>query len=638
MAVGRPFAALSVLAVLAGAEPAFAQSVDTEIRGVDGELRANVETVLSLKQAESLRRVSVWRLRRMATEASDEIARALEPFGYYTPVSTVRLVEPEGAGQPWRAEVDIEPGEPVRVSDVSLSISEPARGLKAFREWLDDWPLRQGDVLRHPPYEQALTRLEDLADVHGFFEASFAERVIRVDPALYEAAIGVDYDAGPRYRFGEIDPGDTGFDDELMDALTILEPGAPYSTGELDDQREVLVRSGYFDQVVIARKRDRENDRVDIEYRLQRREPNTYRALAGFGTDTGPRVQLGWTRHYLSSRGDRLDTRFGAQQTDSEFVFRTEYQYPFGGRPGNFLTGEALFKREQERFRFEDASRIEPVFDSFSGGRNQVQFSAGRLRERYLFDDFEPLVERLFVTFLNEQFDAFSESDLNAEQTALLDANPGLRPFLDTDTNTIALGGDWTLFRIDGDGFAEHGVFARARVLGSLDSLGSDTSFLQGYVTGRWHWHFLPKHKLLLRGELGYTEAETTTFDLSIPGDPRRLELDITELPELFRFKAGGDRSVRGYGYEELSTNRNGANHTVVGSVEYEYNVFSDFSVAAFYDVGNAFNDFADPELKRGAGLGIRWYTLIGPVQLDLARALDDESFRIHFTIGTKLL
>jgi translocation and assembly module TamA len=349
-------------------------------------------------------------------------------------------------------------------------------------------------------------------------------------------------------------------------------------------------------------------------------------------------VQLGWTRHYLSSSGDRLDTRFGAQQTDSEFVFRTEYQYPFGGRPGNFLTGEALFKREQERFRFEDASRIEPVFDSFSGARNQVQFSAGRLRERYLFDDFEPLVERLFVTFLNEQFDAFSESDLNVEQTALLDANPGLRPFLDTDTNTIALGGDWTLFRIDGDGFAEHGLFARARVLGSLDSLGSDTSFLQGYVTGRWHWHFLPKHKLLLRGELGYTEAETTTFDLSIPGDPRRLELDITELPELFRFKAGGDRSVRGYGYEELSTNRNGANHTVVGSVEYEYNVFGDFSVAAFYDVGNAFNDFADPELKRGAGLGIRWYTLIGPVQLDLARALDDDSFRIHFTIGTKLL
>ncbi|MCA1780334.1 MAG: BamA/TamA family outer membrane protein [Xanthomonadaceae bacterium] len=175
-------------------------------------------------------------------------------------------------------------------------------------------------------------------------------------------------------------------------------------------------------------------------------------------------------------------------------------------------------------------------------------------------------------------------------------------------------------------------------MLAASESLGSDTSFVQGYLSGRWHWLFMPRHKLLVRGELGYTEADTEQFDLSIAGDPRQLDLDITELPELFRFKAGGDRSVRGYGFEALSTNRNGANHTMVGSAEYEYNFAGDFSAAAFYDIGNAFNDFSNPELKSGAGLGLRWYTLIGPVQLDVARALDDDSFRIHFTIGTKLL
>jgi len=106
----------------------------------------------------------------------------------------------------------------------------------------------------------------------------------------------------------------------------------------------------------------------------------------------------------------------------------------------------------------------------------------------------------------------------------------------------------------------------------------------------------------------------------------------------LFRFKTGGDRTVRGYGFEELSTNRNGANHILVGSVEYEYRVFGDFSVAAFYDVGNAFNDFANVKLKRGVGGGLRWYSIIGPVQLDLAKPLDDDGIRIHFTIGTKLL
>ncbi|MEX0915540.1 MAG: BamA/TamA family outer membrane protein, partial [Wenzhouxiangellaceae bacterium] len=251
---------------------------------------------------------------------------------------------------------------------------------------------------------------------------------------------------------------------------------------------------------------------------------------------------------------------------------------------------------------------------------------------------FEPLRERLFVTFLNERFDAFSRDSLSGEQDLLLQNNPDLRPLLDTDTNTVAVGGEWTLQQLTGEGFGVEGLFARARVLGSVEQLGSDTSFLQGYLNSRWHWRFLPRHKLLVRGELGYTAANTETLDLSIPGDPRELRLDITELPELFRFKAGGDRSVRGYGYETLSTNRNGANHTLIGSIEYEYNFVGDFSAAAFFDIGNAFNDFTEPELKRGAGLGLRWYTLIGPVQLDLARALDDDSFRIHFTIGTKLL
>jgi len=627
------------LALLLAPAALAAQPVVTEISGIDGEMRANVEATLSLKQAQSLDQVSVWRLRQMATDAREEVRQALEPFGFYAANVSVRLEEPEGDDEPWRARVQIDPGEPVIVGAVDLSISEQASALEAFEAWRGRWPLPERSILRHRPWGQALSELEQIAESHGFFDAVFARRVIRVDPERGEAELDVDYAAGNRYVIGEIDYGDSGFNEDLMRAQTVLERGSPYLSSEIDRQRQVLVRTGYFEQVIVKQNRDSESGKVDLTYDLERRPPNTYRVLAGFGTDTGARLQLGWTRHYLSDRGDRLDTRFGAQQTDSEFVLRSNYQHPFGKQPGNFLTGEVLLKRERDRFRFEDLDRIEPVFDPFSGNRNQAQLTAGRLRERPLLErPFEPLRERLFVTFLNEQFDAFSQSSLSDEQIALLRANPGLRPFLDTDTNTVALGGEWTLFRLIGEGFATEGLYAQARVLGSVESLGSDTSFLQGYFNGRWHWRFLPRHKLLVRGELGYTAADTTTLNLRIPGDSRRLELDITELPELFRFKAGGDRSVRGYGYEALSTNRNGANHTLIGSAEYEWNFAGDFAAAAFYDIGNAFNDFAEPNLKRGAGVGLRWYTLIGPVQLDLARALDDDSFRIHFTIGTKLL
>jgi len=627
------------LALMLAPAALVAQPVVTEISGIDGEMRANVAASMSLKQAEDLEQVSVWRLRQMASDAREEVRQALEPFGFYSANVSVRLEEPDDDGAPWRARVQIEPGEPVMVGSVDLSLSEAADRLEAFEAWLERWPLPAGSVLRHRPYGEALSELEQIAESHGFFDADFATRVIRVDPDRNEAGIEVDYAAGKRYVIGEIGYGDSGFNEDLMRAQTVVEPGSAYLSAELDRQREVLVRTGYFDQVVVEQRRDAEEKEVDLVYNLKKRPPNTYRVLAGFGTDTGARVQLGWTRHYLSDRGDRLDTRFGAQQTDSEFVFRSNYQHPYGKQPGNFLIGELLLKRERDRFRFEDVDRIEPVFDPFGGNRNQAQLTLGRLRERPLLDrPFEPLRERMFVTFLNEQFDAFSQSSLSDEQIALLASNPGLRPFLDTDTNTVAVGGEWTLFKLIGEGFATEGLYAQARLLGSVDSLGSDTNFLQGYLTGRWHWRFLPQHKLLVRGELGYTAAGTTSLDLGIPGDPRMLDLAITELPELFRFKAGGDRSVRGYGYEALSTNRNGANHTLVGSVEYEYNFLGDFAAAAFYDVGNAFNNFAEPNLKAGAGVGLRWYTLIGPVQLDLARALDDDSFRIHFTIGTKLL
>ena len=64
------------------------------------------------------------------------------------------------------------------------------------------------------------------------------------------------------------------------------------------------------------------------------------------------------------------------------------------------------------------------------------------------------------------------------------------------------------------------------------------------------------------------------------------------------------------------------------------------WSAAAFFDIGNAFNDWDNPNLKKGVGVGIRWYTIAGAIRVDFARALDFEGkpWRVHFTIGIPLL
>ena len=57
-----------------------------------------------------------------------------------------------------------------------------------------------------------------------------------------------------------------------------------------------------------------------------------------------------------------------------------------------------------------------------------------------------------------------------------------------------------------------------------------------------------------------------------------------------------------------------------------------------FYDVGNAFNELNDLELKSSVGVGVRWLSPIGPIRVDLASALDnDNKLRLHITMGPDL-
>src|SRR5690606_37659472 len=155
---------------------------------------------------------------------------------------------------------------------------------------------------------------------------------------------------------------------------------------------------------------------------------------------------------------------------------------------------------------------------------------------------------------------------------------------------------------------------------------GSDASFLRLLVqlerafdlNYRWH--------LLLRAEAG--TSATGNFD---------------DLPGIYRFLAGGDRSVRGFGYNSLSPveqvtradgstglDRVGGRHMLVGSAEIVRDLPWNLAGAVFFDAGNAFNSF-DDGLEYAAGVGLR-YRLPGvSIGLDLAKPLSTGGgMRLH--------
>ncbi|MFA9485858.1 MULTISPECIES: autotransporter assembly complex family protein [unclassified Moraxella] len=117
---------------------------------------------------------------------------------------------------------------------------------------------------------------------------------------------------------------------------------------------------------------------------------------------------------------------------------------------------------------------------------------------------------------------------------------------------------------------------------------------------------------------------------------------DFESVPYKLRFFAGGDHSIRGYSYESLSPISDkgyltGGQALAVASGEYNYEVMNGLRLAAFADVGNAYDKNFSNATKIGAGVGVRWASPVGQVRVDVATGVGEKGnpIKLHFFIGT---
>jgi translocation and assembly module TamA len=161
-----------------------------------------------------------------------------------------------------------------------------------------------------------------------------------------------------------------------------------------------------------------------------------------------------------------------------------------------------------------------------------------------------------------------------------------------------------------------------------VEGLISDTSFAQIYGHTKWVFGLWSGARLLTRVEAGFTAID---------------ELDT--LPASVRFFAGGDTSVRGYAYKSLGPtdplgNVVGGENLLVGSIEFDQKIAESWAVAAFIDSGNAYDEVKDFNTATGVGIGIRWFSPLGPIRIDVAVPLEKDApddYRFHITLGPDL-
>ena len=603
------------------------------IRGVEDPLKSNILSHVDVVQLGPRVRLADRDFDHVLAETIRKAQVALRPYGFYAAEINGRISR-NSKDQPV-LELKVNPGPPIIIERLQLEVVGKGFESRSLRGWQRQWPLKEGDILNQVVWERQKQRAIELANSIGYLSAEFTERILEIDLERNRASVKLTLDTGPRFVMGDIDFGEHVLKPGILEFVPRFEKGDPYTTDLMDNFRSDLWQTGYFTDIEVAQIEvpDGEPPRVDLQVRTVTEYRNRYTGALGIGTDTGMRLQANWSRHPISSSGDRIDLGIGWQELDDEFAIRTTYRRPRTARNREYWTADTVLTFENMDLEFKLDPEDEDFLTFANGNINERHLRLGRLKIRNLGGGDTQLSATPFVQYINSsrQFEPIL-------QPTQLNDDEGFDQLLRGVDNAVSLGIEYGLVRVLGKGFDTHGHRERAWLFHSNEAFGSEVEFTQLYLSTHSSYLWGDRWKFTVRGEAGYTKAKVDEFTINTSSD--QLDISRTRMPNFYRFKAGGSQSVRGYGFETLSNNDIGSNHVITASAEVEMKVLEKWSAAVFVDIGNAFNSWSDPQLKTGIGVGLRWYSIAGPISVDFAQAQDHDGkpWRIHFTIGVPLL
>lgn len=553
-----------------------------ELEGVDGELRDSLSAALA-PPPNLLRDGTVdqrW-LRRFVDQVPGTVQKAMQPFGYYQPSVDTELREVDPTS--YVLKVRIERGPAIRLARLQIDLSGSGAQNDKLMALLTEFPLQQGDVLHQGIYEEGKAALKRRAQDLGYLDADYRLHEIRIDVGQAKADIELLLETGPRYRFGAVAfSGADQYPESFLRRYLAFDSGDIFSYARLGETQLNLLDADRFEEIrMLPDRTNTVDDSIPIGIALTPGAAKRLRPGIGYGTDTGARFSLSFDHLNVFERGHALNLQLNLSQVRQSAI-------------GVYTIPDVENKYDATVLRSGYEKEDNDSFDT-----EKITVEAERLR-----DFGRGRKGSLYVQFFQEKYTVGDETD-----TARM-ILPGVRYSQRRYRDLVR---------------PRKGYQYSLEMRGGHQWLGSDTGLLQMLVAGNLLRPLPGRMTLFTRVEGGYTAQN----------EP------LEDVPASLRFFAGGDQSVRGYAYQSLGPEDEngeviGGKHLLVGSVELERALGENWAVALFFDAGNAFNDFDDMDLQKGAGLGIRRYTPVGPVRLDLARQLDvdDPGYRIHLSIG----
>ena len=580
--VGLRALALTLLALAPAPAARGAEGVKVEVAvsGLSADMKRNVLASMMLALAARQGRLSEDEARRLASRAPREIEEALEPFGYYHPVVRETL---DTGGRRWKARYDVAPGPPVKIASVDVQVTGAGADLPKMREVVNGFALKPGSRLGHAPYDDFKNALSRVAAQNGYLDATFTSARLAVDPDADTAHVEIHFDTGERYAFGPVRFNQQVLDSAYVNSFVLFSAGQPYSTDSLIAMQRALGQSHYFSRVEVEPRRDEaENGLVPIDVRLEPAKRLRWSLGGGYGSEEGLEAMASVELRRLNHKGHRAS--LDALVSQYRNTAGVQYQIP-----------RAFGHRQIMTYSF---AVHDDETDAQSSRGGSIGAALARERGRW---------ETSYAIYLQRQ-------------TFVVGLDAGTPDLLFPEIS-------WR--RIVADNRLQPRAGYRLAVIlrGASDQLLSDASFVQTDLQTKGLIGMGGRGRLIVRADAGAVWSH-----------------QFHRLPPNIRYFSGGPASVRAYGYQDLAPRDStgetvGGERLLLGSVEYEYRVYGGWGAAGFYDVGNALEQFGDP-LASGAGIGVRWFSPVGMVRLDLAWPISDPAHRsphLQFSMGLDL-
>ncbi len=518
-------------------------------------------------------------------------------------------------------EVDItlvvEEGEPTLVEELNLYGLD--RAPENLREQIQAAiELKEGERWDEAFYDRSKAAIKRLLAEEGYARAE-VKGLVRIDRTTRKAVVDLQISPGPVCVFGEVRVVDPGhLPAETIEGAAFIYEGERYSQSAVQDAQTAIFGLGAFSAVTVEPIVPDDGNVIDVEVRVS--AARKHRFGLGGGLTSGVIQRTDYTQVSLNRWDVHLVARYENRnflgglrrlttRVEPKLIFPADFPQPGSPQPG--LTTDITFQqpaflepRTQLRVQFRYDLGLDQRDIFF---RHQID--TGLYLERFFWR------QRIFISLGLPAFTWYkvptgqveTRTDDQLERPELPDLPSSY--FL-TRLEQVA----WLDLRDDATN-PHKGFYLQLNLqeAGYIFGGGSSWDYIRIQPDARFYIPLPARITLAGRFLIG-------AMFITGVNDPELDELSQELGPRTERFYGGGAAGNRGYLANRLGSGREGGVRRWLAQLELRVPVTANFGLVFFGDTGDVNRlpqfDFGNPQLS--VGLGFRYYTIIGPIRVDL--------------------